>query len=306
MNHSAISSKKITVRPIGGLGNQLFIYFAGLYISKKLNNKLICDLSFLDTDRTKHGVSITSFILEGSFVRKARLRTEVRKKWDQISSLLSHKSDLFKRTHKKISNLHVSTGIGYDRGVESIWGNATLKGYFQTWKYVRSLEQKSDLRLEIRNPSIWFTRLVAIAEESSPIMIHVRQGDYRDDVNSFIGVLGPNYYKNAISEVRATGINSSIWVFSDEIESAKKLLRLDDDGNVFWIVAPAGTDPAEELAIMQFGGAHIIANSTFSWWGAYLSRSTKIVIAPGSWFKDQEEPLDLIPPEWKRIKNDWL
>jgi hypothetical protein len=57
---------------------------------------------------------------------------------------------------------------------------------------------------------------------------------------------------------------------------------------------------------MQFGGAHIIANSTFSWWGAYLSRSTKIVIAPGSWFKDLEEPLDLIPPEWKRIKNDWL
>jgi hypothetical protein len=232
--------------------------------------------------------------------------TVVSKKWNQITSLLRYKSNLFNETYKKISNFYVSTGIGYERGIENVWGKATLKGYFQTWKYVRALEQKSDLRLKIKNPSIWFTRLIAIAEESAPIMIHVRQGDYRDDVNSFIGVLGPNYYKNAISEVRATGINSSIWVFSDEIESAKKLLSFHDDENVFWIVAPEGTDPAEELAIMQFGGAHIIANSTFSWWGAYLSRSTKIVIAPGSWFKDLEEPLDLIPPEWKRIKNDWL
>jgi hypothetical protein len=76
--------------------------------------------------------------------------------------------------------------------------------------------------------------------------------------------------------------------------------------NVNWIVAPEGTDPAEELAIMQFGCAHIIANSTFSGWGAYFSQSTKIVIAPESWFRGQIEPLDLIPPDWKRIKNDWL
>ena len=153
---------------------------------------------------------------------------------------------------------------------------------------------------------MWFAQLKVIAEETQPIMIHVRQGDYHEDVNAFIGVLGPNYYRNAINEVRAAGINSPMWVFSDDIESAKRILNLNDVENLKWIVAPDGTDPAEEIAMMQFGSAHIIANSTFSWWGAYFSRSTKIVIAPGVWFKGQAEPLDLIPPDWKRIENDWL
>jgi hypothetical protein len=118
--------------------------------------------------------------------------------------------------------------------------------------------------------------------------------------------LGPNYYKNALIEIREAGITGPVWVFSDDIDSAKRVLDLPLDENINWVVAPKETDPAEELAIMQFGGAHIIANSTFSWWGAYLSKSTKLVIAPGSWFKGQREPLDLIPPDWKRIENDWL
>ena len=239
-------------------------------------------------------------------MRKSRLRAHLSKKWDKISSHLSHKSILFKKTYQKISGLYISLGIGYDHEVESVRGDVTLKGYFQTWKYVRAFEGMSELSLQIRYPSIWFTNLVAIAKETSPIVIHVRHGDYHEDVNAFIGVLGPNYYKTALSKVLATGIDSPIWVFSDEIESAKCLLNLHDNEKVFWVIAPNGTDPAEELAIMQYGGAHIIANSTFSWWGAYLSRTTKIVIAPGSWFKGQTEPLDLIPPEWERIKNDWL
>lgn len=300
------NSKKTTVRLIGGLGNQLFIYFAGLYLSKKLNTKLVCDLSYLDSDRTKHGVSITSFNLEGKFVGKSNWAIGASKLLERIASRLSYKIPLIKRFYQKVTNFYLSTGIGYDPGLEKISKVVVLKGYFQTWKYVRALEKTSNLTLTLKNPSVWFAQLMVIAVETQPIMIHVRQGDYLEDVNAFIGVLGPKYYKNAINEVRAAGINAPIWVFSDDTESAKRLLNLDFYENVNWIVAPKGTDPAEEIAIMQFGGAHIIANSTFSWWGAFFSRSTKIVVAPRSWFRDQTEPLDLIPPEWKRIENDWL
>jgi hypothetical protein len=300
------ASKKTTVRLIGGLGNQLFIYFAGLYLSKKLNTKLVCDLSYLDSDRTKHGVSITSFNLEGDFVSESKWVVAVSKLMDRIVSRVSYKIPLFNRLYQKITNFYLSMGIGYDPGIENIRKAVTLKGYFQTWRYVRELDNSSELMLKIRNPSVWFSQLKVIAEEVQPIIIHVRQGDYHEDVNAFIGVLGPNYYKKALIEVRAAGINAPIWVFSDDIESAKRVVNLREDENLNWIVAPEGTDPAEELAIMQFGCAHIIANSTFSWWGAYLSQSTKIVIAPGSWFRGQIEPLDLIPPYWKRIENDWL
>ena len=212
----------------------------------------------------------------------------------------------FKGFYENISNSFASKTVGYDHELEDIRGGKTLLGYFQTWKYVRALQNDSELVLKIQSPSEWFTQLSLVAERKQPVMIHVRHGDYYQDENAFIGVLGPKYYKSAISEVRAAGITSPLWVFSNDIESARRLLSPYVGEDVSWVVSPCGTDPAEELALMQFGGAHIIANSTFSWWGAYLSRSTKLVIAPSSWFKDAVEPLDLIPPDWRRIENDWI
>ena len=301
-----VESEKTTVRLIGGLGNQLFIYFAGLYMSKKNRTRLVCDLSFLDTDTTKHGVSITSFNVEGVFTRKPKWVVQIITKWSRVAAFLCRRSNQFKEFYQNISKTFVSKTVGYDHELEDIRVGITLFGYFQTWKYVRALENDSELMLKIQHPTEWFTQLSLVAERKRPVMIHVRHGDYYQDENEFIGVLGPNYYKNAIGEVRAAGITSPLWVFSNDVESARRLLSPYVGDDVSWVESPIGTDPAEELALMQFGGAHIIANSTFSWWGAYLSRSTKLVIAPKSWFKDEIEPLDLIPPDWRRIENDWI
>jgi len=301
-----VESKKTTVRLVGGLGNQLFIYFAGLYVSRKAGTKLLCDLSYLDTDVSKHGVAITSFDLEGVFIRDSKWKTNIKIAWNRIISHLTLKSKHFTRIYQYISRTHVSQGVGYDADLEIIRPDLSFFGYFQTWRYARAVNNHSQLVLKIKNPSEWFIQLKSIAEQEQPIMIHVRHGDYYQEQNSFIGVLGANYYKNAIREVRAAGVSSPIWVFSNDAESARKLLSPHLDREVTWVVSPAGTDAAEELALMQFGGAHIIANSTFSWWGAFLSRSTKLVIAPRAWFKDQKEPLDLIPPEWRRVENDWI
>lgn len=306
MTRIQLASGPTTVRLIGGLGNQLFIYFAGLFLSKKLNTNLVCDTSFLDSDRTKHGVSITSFILEGEFSQKTKWSLSTAKVLDRFTAGLSSKSSLFMKFYQKVTKYYQCTGVGYDPGLEKINRSVTLKGYFQTWRYILALEEKYKVPLRIQNPSPWFSQLVLIAQQTFPIVIHIRHGDYLEDINSFIGVLGPTYYQKALDEIRKADIGGPIWVFSDDIESAKRILNLELNENVVWIVAPEGTNPAEELALMQYGGAHIIANSTFSWWGAYLSQSTKLVIAPSSWFKNQSEPLDLIPPKWKRIENDWL
>lgn len=301
-----VKSEKTTVRLVGGLGNQLFIYFAGLYVSRRNNTQLVCDLSYLDTDTTKHGVSINSFGVEGVFIRKPTWLVQINLKLNRIASHLCHRSYQFKKIYQKISNSFVSKVVGYDPGLEDIGPGLTLLGYFQTWRCVQAVENDSEVVLSIQNPSDWFIQVRVIAAREKPVVIHVRHGDYQRDENAFIGILGPNYYKNAIREVRTAGVSSPLWVFSNDVESAKRLLIPHISEDVSWIIAPDGTDPAEELALMQFGGAHIIANSTFSWWGAYLSRSTRIVIAPKAWFKDQVEPLDLIPPDWRRIENDWI
>jgi hypothetical protein len=73
-----------------------------------------------------------------------------------------------------------------------------------------------------------------------------------------------------------------------------------------WISPPIGTDATESLVLMSFGKAIITANSSFSWWAAVSGNRTKKVIAPIPWFKNLDEPKDLIPGNWLRIKSSWV
>jgi hypothetical protein len=101
-------------------------------------------------------------------------------------------------------------------------------------------------------------------------------------------------------------LGGEVWVFSDDPASAASTLRFLEGSRVRWISDYSDRlSPEEELILMTFGKAHIIANSTFSWWGAFLSESSMQVIAPEEWFESREEPLDLIPPNWTRIKSYW-
>ena len=103
MNRIQMGSRQTTVRLIGGLGNQLFIYFAGLFVSKKFNTKFVCDTSFLDSDRTKHGVSVASFALEGDFSRKPKWSLRFTKVQDRLTLGLSSRSSLFKKLYQKVT-----------------------------------------------------------------------------------------------------------------------------------------------------------------------------------------------------------
>ena len=74
---------------------------------------------------------------------------------------------------------------------------------------------------------------------------------------------------------------------------------------VKFISMPLTSNPAEVMYLMSLGSGHIIANSTFSYWGAYLSKKSQIIIAPSKWFKGWEDPKDLINPKWVRVQSEW-
>ena len=167
----------------------------------------------------------------------------------------------------------------------------SLFGYFQSEKYFRNIKSEIlgdfEFKDEIKIPC-----QEMILELKNPISLHIRRTDYL--TNSNHTVLDLNYYENALKEFDE---DSSVLVFSDDSEWCKTQPLFSDDR---FLIAE-GNSNYIDLCLMTLCKGHIIANSSFSWWGAWLSKSKK-VIAPSGWFKGSDnehlDTSDLIPEEW--------
>jgi len=178
--------------------------------------------------------------------------------------------------------------------------NPLLIGYFQS--YFWPLEVQKQLRVLAlceEGPELRALRLQS--QRIKPIVIHIRRGDYRNEKT--FGLLGRGYYQEAYGIIQKQFPDNPIWVFSDEISEAKGILAFIPQARIQFIPDVDGESGASLMA-MRLGCAYIIANSTFSWWGAFLSNSENpLVIAPEPWFVGQDDPNLLIPLSWIRIKH---
>jgi hypothetical protein len=130
---------------------------------------------------------------------------------------------------------------------------------------------------------------VAKAKLLSPIAVHIRRGDYK--LLPEFGLLGKRYYQDAIERLRDEGHQGPVWIFSDDPVCAQKMLQ----GEAISLGAIG------DLYVMSHASANVIANSTFSWWGAWMNESSQNVIAPNPWFQGMAPIQDLIPPDWTCI-----
>jgi hypothetical protein len=115
-------------------------------------------------------------------------------------------------------------------------------------------------------------------------------------------VLTPAYYKTALQELESKSASKNIWIFTDELESVNEFISLPPTFNVS-VIGENGLNPAETLELMRHGSAYVIANSTFSWWAAFLSYQsgcTKIMPAP--WFQNMPSPIGIKPQDWIEIE----
>jgi hypothetical protein len=173
----------------------------------------------------------------------------------------------------------------------------TIRGYFQSWRTVQAAYDLGAPRhLYLRESSTWLSEALGEAQSTRPIAVHVRRGDYA--ASDSFGVLSRGYYELALRTLRTRGVDGPIWVFSDDPEAAGKAVP--DWSRT--MTSPSG--PQEELILMSNAAAVVTANSSFSWWAAWLSGSHHVV-APATWFKSAEEPEGLIPPWWTRIASTW-
>jgi len=185
---------------------------------------------------------------------------------------------------------------------ESLKANVYLVGCWQTEKYFASIENiiRNDFLFKAA-PDEVNRKMLAEIDSSSSVCIHVRHGDNATPKASQHGILPLNYYHKAMEDLIKTIKSPHFYVFSDDTEWAKESLRLDFPST---FVSHNGDEKNyEDLRLMSHCKHHIIGNSTFSWWGAWLGKkSEQLVYAPKRYFIHTVPPLDLYPASWKRIE----
>ena len=175
-----------------------------------------------------------------------------------------------------------------------------LKGYWQCPKYFDNYRKEILNQLVLKTTSATYNKYLPLVQQSNSIAIHVRRGDYVQDqkTNAFHGVCGMEYYVNAMQKLAQLGIQDKpLFIFSDDIEWCEN--QFTDWGKVTFI---DGLNDRESLQLMSKCKHNIIANSSFSWWSAWLNNfADKQIIAPQKWLNQSIEPFDLIPNTWHKI-----
>jgi hypothetical protein len=190
-------------------------------------------------------------------------------------------------------------GLGFDPQLEKIEVEQFCVGYFQTYKWASQaqiFEVLSSLR--VVDNSAWLKEIESLAKIEKPIVLHLRIGDYENEIK--FGRPTNEFYETAIFELWNTGIHKAIWIFSDSPEKAKEILPDWILDSARWISNDKDA-AALTMEAMRHGFAYVISNSTFSWWGAFLTYNEGArVIAPTPWFRSLTEPLEMLPPHWVR------
>jgi hypothetical protein len=287
----------ITTKVVGGIGNQLFCYFAGYYLSKKLGFSLRVDVSDIRNKRSVHDVSIEALELPGIFYESSTSRVFC------YLSRIKNKIRTSSPIRINSSQNYISPIVGFDPHLDTIKSTTSIQGYFQTYKYFRLfLKDRSEIKLKA--PSKWYLQMVESSKHSNFTALHVRRGDYRVHAGTY-GLLSKKYYEDAIAYLRDRNHLHKLYIFSDDIPAAKELLHLSVPSDTVWVDPPKESNPVESLLLMSLAKSNIIANSTYSWWGAALNFEKSVVIAPEKWFRSMPDPEHLYPPEWHTINSSW-
>jgi hypothetical protein len=184
--------------------------------------------------------------------------------------------------------------------IEHLGKNSLLFGYFQTYRWVcfpRVNVQMREMRIE--NPGLGLIEYMALAKLESPLIVHVRLGDYKNEKD--FGLPSEEYCARAVRLLMKTDTYSKIWLFPDEPELARSRIPSEFRARVR-VIEEIDNSPASTLGLIKYGKGYVMANSSFSWWGAFLDHyNLAKVIAPSPWFSNLDNPVDFIPETWIQL-----
>ena len=298
-----IDKEMIISRLKGGLGNQLFQYAIGRQIAYKQDCELKLDLSYFtnQVDVTPREFKLGFFnikaeiatpkdiskVLGSSLIRSLRRRCW---KWE---------IDIFKWNQKDEKSFEFQPELLNHKGA------VLLNGYWQNEAYFTAIRSVllDEIALKPEHLSTSCLEQVKEISETESVAVHVRRGDYisNSESNKTFFVCTLDYYVSAISQIKKELKTPKFYVFSDEIDWCKENLDIELIGKDAQFVS--GYQDYEDLWLMSKCKHQIIANSSFSWWAAWLNTNKdKKVIAPKNWFKNAElQNQQIVPADWLRL-----
>jgi hypothetical protein len=289
----------IIVRLQGGLGNQMFQFAAAYALSRRLGTECRADLSaFRKNIRT---YQLDCFIGAPVIARPGDLPLRSRLAAAGVPYLISTKIGAI---FGDMTGFHEQYAFVFDARFSDIPDNSYVEGYFQSEKYFCGVA--ADVRRLFRfrsDPDPTNEKLLDEICRSLAVSVHVRRGDYVSDphTNQFHGTCSVDYYNRAFEVMGAKVREARFFVFSDDPQWARANIKPPSE-TVFVGHNTARSD-YEDMRLMSNCRHHIIANSSFSWWAAWLNPSRdKVVIAPKRWIADPSRPvLDILPDTWTSV-----
>ena len=285
----------ITIKLVGGLGNQMFQYVAAKSLAKLHRTKLCLDLSWfknIPDKATTRKFELACFKLSKQI---PHLTSPSREGIEQFL-------DKFKFWNKK--KFYQEPHYHFDSKFFDLGSDVVLNGYFQSEKYFKNIEKIIRKEFTFKHKKKGRNKeLAELIKKTNSVSLHIRRGDYVSDAKTdqTHGTCNLDYYHRCITKIKKEVEDPHYFIFSDDINWVKENLKINHPAEyVDW---NTGEKSYEDMRLMIQCKHNIIANSSFSWWGAWLNDNpNKIVFAPQKWFlDDSKNTKDVIPEIWRKI-----
>ncbi|MCW1908059.1 MAG: alpha-1,2-fucosyltransferase [Candidatus Saccharibacteria bacterium] len=294
----------IVVRLMGGLGNQMFQYAAGLSLAHKHKTKLRIDRSWFDLHRENvdapRDYELDCFTLPQDFISPDQ--------YIEMTEQTSLKRRVFlatKAAAKPKLRLYTEPHYHFDSGFWRQKDNVIISGFWQSEQYFGTAAPNIQKAFSFAKAPSGKNKQLAqqiAALGANSVSLHVRRSDYANikTTKETHGLMGLDYYREAIKLIEKKIQNPTFFVISDDPEWCKKHIKIKKHETIY---IDHNKDGWKDMQLMSLCQNHIIANSSFSWWGAWLDQSQKkIVIGPKRWFADTTINVsDVLPKGWKKL-----
>lgn len=291
----------IIVRLMGGLGNQMFQYATARRLAHYRKTGLRLDTTFYgnmhEADTPRH-YDLDCYKISGRPATKAELERMLPqdfkamlayriKRWIGLDNRLRPLGEHSKSFHEVVLRARKNT---------------YLVGWWQNEKYFTDIRDILLSEFTPKKLSAYARKMLAGIKKGNSVSIHVRRSDYISNkyANKEHGVMPLSYYEAAASYIQKRVPSAQFFIFSDDIAWCRKNFKFDDA--VF--VEARGQQACEDIYLMRHCQHNIVANSSFSWWGGWLNDSPdKIVIAPRTWFQNEQsnQETEIVPKSWTRL-----
>lgn len=286
------------VNIIGGLGNQMFQYAFALSLKYRYENEDV----LIDTHHFNHYKLHNGFELASIF--------------ENIEIGIAHKNQL-KKVTRYISHYNLSRLVRkffpilrteyiekkdyrFDNKVYSVVGDCYYEGYWQSYAYYANIKPNILSAFKFPKPSFKNQRLAEEIYSCNSVGIHIRRGDYLNH-KDFKGICELDYYQRAINDLLSNNHECSFYIFSNDIQWCKENIHpLLENHPVNYVTQNSGINSCWDMFLMSKCNHLIIANSSFSWWGAFLNDNNGRIYAPTKWV-NRDYDAEIFSPNWIRI-----